>query len=63
MKLMYKGKMIKEGIDWTSLKDFGTGSQLVLIGTEENKQLKAATAITFFEDMTKEQKAKILKDA
>jgi hypothetical protein len=62
MKLMYKGRVVKEGVEWSSLQGFGEGVTMQLIGTQEDKHLKEAADIKFLEDLSKEEKAKILKD-
>lgn len=62
-KLMVKGKIIKEGSEWSAYPGVKAGAQLMLMGTAEGKELKNPDKnIVFVEDMTAEQKAKALKE-
>lgn len=62
-KLMTKGKMLKEGTEWSAYPALKDGAQLTLMGTAAGKGLKAPDkAMQFVEDMTAEQKAKALRE-
>lgn len=57
MKLMIKGKMVKDSDDLIKL-GLTSGMQIMMMGTAEDKGLKEPTQkIKFFEDMTPEEKA------
>lgn len=60
MKLMVKGKMVKDADDLTKL-GLTNGMQIMMMGTAEDKGLKEPTQqIKFFEDMTAEEKARAM---
>lgn len=60
---MAKGKIIKEGTEWSAYPGVKDGAQLMLMGTAEGKELKAPDKqMQFVEDMTAEQKAKALRE-
>ena len=60
---MAKGKIIKEGTEWSAYPGIKEGAQIMLMGTAEGKELKKPDKdIMFVEDMTAEQKAKALRE-
>ena len=59
-KLMIKGKVLKDTDDLSKM-GLKEGMQLMMMGTAEDKGLRAPTqAIKFFEDMNAEEKARAL---
>ena len=62
-KLMAKGKILKDGTDWTAYPGVKDGVQLMLMGTAEGNELKRPDVeMRFVEDMTDEEKAKMLQE-
>ena len=62
-KLMAKGKILKDGTDWSAYPNVKDGVQLMLMGTAEGNELKRPDVeMRFVEDMTDEEKAKLLQE-
>jgi ubiquitin carboxyl-terminal hydrolase 14 len=62
-KIMAKGKMIKEDMEWKDYPAVKDGAVLMLMGTAEGNELKAPEKeMKFVEDMTPEQIAQELKE-
>lgn len=60
---MAKGKIIKDGTQWSAYPAVKQGVQLMLMGTAEGKELKAPEKqIKFVEDMTPQEKAAALRE-
>ena len=61
-KVMIAGKVLKDDMDWDAVK-VKEGMKIMMMGTAEGKELKGPTKQTVFvEDLTPEEKARLLKE-